>query len=177
MAPAPYRCFFPLPSKSRERCFLGLAFILFAKAEGNGAARIHALRTACGISDDSVSVTTLFCGGISHCQDAILDLAETLDDSALPRNEVFSAFSSGCHLPTYEPTTQSPDSRVNQLPTNTGIPTAGALVSETSGGRLRRTVNDGGISGGWADNGRSIFEMVRRLQASLTEVTKMPGFT
>jgi hypothetical protein len=171
MAPAPcHSCYSLLPSKSRGRCLLGLASILFGKAEGDSAARFLALRTACGISDDSVPVTTLFCGGTSHCQDAIVDLAEKLDDYGLPRNEVFSAFSSGCPLPTYEPTTQSPGSQANQLPANTELPTAGALVSETSGGRPPTAVNDGGTSGGWADDGRSIVEMVRRLQASLTEV-------
>jgi len=175
MAQAPCRHESPVPSKSRALSLLGLVFILFGKAEGDSTPRILALRTACDISDDNVSIKNLFCGGSSHCQDAILDLAESLNDSGAPRDVIFSAFSSGCPLPTYEPTTQSPERQANQVPTVKENLKAGVLAVENSGARPQGAIQDGGISGSWADDGRSIVDVVRRLQASLTEVTKMPG--
>ena len=178
MAPAPCTCSYsPRRSRSRGLSLLGLAFVLFGKADGGSTSRILALRTACGISDDSVSVSSLFCGGTSHCQDAILDLAETLDDSGAPRYIIFSAYSSGCPLPTYEPTRQSSGARSNQLPTEDETSKGGAFGRETSSARQQSAVDDGGIIGSWAADSRSIVELVRRLQASLTEVTHMPDLT
>ena len=171
MAPAPCRHESLVRSKLRELSRLALVFILFRKAEGDSTSRILTLRTACGTSDDNVSMGTLFCGGPRHCQEAILDLAETLDDSGAPRYVIFSAFSSGCPLPTYEPTTQSPGRQANQVPNVKENLKAGVLGVENSGARPKGAIHDGGISGSWAEDGRSIVDVMRRLQASLTEVT------